>query len=206
MCWSTGRAPIAQPPGSETRASPKRASSGPSTRIEARIVLTSSYGASVVRQPASASQSHRLARRARPPRPSGAAACSMVATSCRCGTLSSAPVRRRSAAPRTGSAARRSWRRKSRPRPASGGRRGSEFVHGRSELALLLAAWPPIRRRQRLHRQRVDLLAHALAQRRVDELVTRDARLPSNAGRRSAHEMPAVAVDLDVLAGQAARR
>ena len=42
MCWSTGREPMAQPPGSDTRAWPKRASSGPSTRIEARIVLTRS--------------------------------------------------------------------------------------------------------------------------------------------------------------------
>src|SRR5437773_7801614 len=46
MCWSTGREPIAQPPGSDTVASPKRASSGPSTRIAARIVFTRSYGAS----------------------------------------------------------------------------------------------------------------------------------------------------------------
>jgi hypothetical protein len=37
-----GRSPIAQPPGSETRASRERASSGPSARIDARIVLTSS--------------------------------------------------------------------------------------------------------------------------------------------------------------------
>ena len=42
MCWSTGREPIAQPPGSETVASPKRASSGPSARIDARIVFTRS--------------------------------------------------------------------------------------------------------------------------------------------------------------------
>ena len=42
MCWSTGRVPMAQPPGSDTRASPKRATSGPSTRIEARIVFTRS--------------------------------------------------------------------------------------------------------------------------------------------------------------------
>ena len=41
-----GRAPMAQPPGSETRARPQRATSGPSTRLEARIVFTSSYGAS----------------------------------------------------------------------------------------------------------------------------------------------------------------
>ena len=41
-CRSTGRVPIAQPPGSETRASRTRASSGPSTRIEARILRTMS--------------------------------------------------------------------------------------------------------------------------------------------------------------------
>ena len=38
----TGRAPMAQPPGSDTSALPKRASSGPSTRIDARMVFTSS--------------------------------------------------------------------------------------------------------------------------------------------------------------------
>ena len=42
MCRSTGREPIAQPPGSETSASPCFASSGPSTSTEARMVLTSS--------------------------------------------------------------------------------------------------------------------------------------------------------------------
>ena len=44
---STGRAPMAQPPGVDTRAWPKRASSGPSARNDARIVFTRSYGASV---------------------------------------------------------------------------------------------------------------------------------------------------------------
>ena len=44
-CMSTGRVPIAQPPGRETSACPKRANKGPSTRIEARIVFTNSYGA-----------------------------------------------------------------------------------------------------------------------------------------------------------------
>src|SRR6266404_5506949 len=39
------RAPMAHPPGSETRASPVRASVGPRVRMEARMVLTSSYGA-----------------------------------------------------------------------------------------------------------------------------------------------------------------
>jgi hypothetical protein len=41
-CRSTGRAPMAQPPGSDTWASNRRASNGPSTRMEARMVLTRS--------------------------------------------------------------------------------------------------------------------------------------------------------------------
>ena len=45
-CKSTGRAPIAHPPGSETRAVPTRAINGPSVSTEARIVFTNSYGAS----------------------------------------------------------------------------------------------------------------------------------------------------------------
>ena len=45
-CRLIGRAPIPHPPGKETRARPARATSGPSTRLEARIVFTSSYGAS----------------------------------------------------------------------------------------------------------------------------------------------------------------
>ena len=42
ICSLTGREPMAQPPGSDTSASPKRASRGPSKRIDARIVFTSS--------------------------------------------------------------------------------------------------------------------------------------------------------------------
>ena len=41
-CKSTGRSPIAQPPGSETRAWPKRAIIGPNIKIDARMVLTKS--------------------------------------------------------------------------------------------------------------------------------------------------------------------
>ena len=40
------RPPMAQPPGSATRATPVRARSGPSTTTDARMVDTSSYGAS----------------------------------------------------------------------------------------------------------------------------------------------------------------
>ncbi len=46
MWKSTGLGPHAHPPGSDTRARPCRARIGPSTQIEARIVFTSSYGAS----------------------------------------------------------------------------------------------------------------------------------------------------------------
>src|ERR1035438_8682380 len=45
-CKLMGRAPMAHPPGKETRARPVRATSGPSTRLEARMVFTNSYGAS----------------------------------------------------------------------------------------------------------------------------------------------------------------
>ena len=47
---SSLRLPMLSPPGSATRASPQRASSGPSTLIDARILLTSSYGASGTRR------------------------------------------------------------------------------------------------------------------------------------------------------------
>src|SRR5215210_1702717 len=43
---SIGREPMLSPPGIATRASPRLASSGPRTTIEARICRTSSYGAS----------------------------------------------------------------------------------------------------------------------------------------------------------------
>jgi hypothetical protein len=42
-CRSMGRSPMAQPPGWATRASPQRATNGPSTSEEARMVLTISY-------------------------------------------------------------------------------------------------------------------------------------------------------------------
>jgi hypothetical protein len=44
---STGRVPMAQPPGIETRASPRRATRGAMTQKLARMVETSSYGAVV---------------------------------------------------------------------------------------------------------------------------------------------------------------
>ncbi len=87
MCWSTGRAPIAQPPGSDTFASPKRARSGPSTRIDARIVLTSSYGATGLSTRPASSRTRAPSVSVR--MPIWPSSLSVVRTSCRFGTLSS---------------------------------------------------------------------------------------------------------------------
>ena len=105
MCWSTGREPMAQPPGSDTRAWPKRASSGPRARMEARMVFTSSYGASgvVMRLASSVTMSGCSAERSATT-PMLRSSFSMVATSCSCGTLCSA------VGPSTSSAAHSSGR------------------------------------------------------------------------------------------------
>ena len=60
----------------------------------------------------------------------------------------------------------------------------------------------PLGGRQRLHRQRVDLLAHSIAERRVDALVAGDAARALELGRDDGgEEVAAVALDLEVLAG-----
>ena len=87
------REPMLQPPGMATRARPSRARSGPSTMIEARIRLTSSYGASGSRP------ARRRSRRCRPPtgrrwRP-GARAPRPWSGSRRCGARSRSPSPRR---------------------------------------------------------------------------------------------------------------
>src|SRR6516164_7353466 len=208
MCWSTGRVPIAQPPGSETRASPKRASSGPSTRIDARIVLTSSYGAS--RDVTSAAASVTVAS----PLPPGSATTPIVrrrrvivATSCRRGTFCSCTRSAvSSAAHSSGSAAflapemtiSPASRRPPRMRSLSiVVIEAAEAASGRVVLLVLGGG-------ERPHRQRVDLLAHAVAEGAVDALVPADAVGALEFARDDRREeMAAVALDLDVLAGQA---
>ena len=77
---------MAQPPGSATSASPKRATIGPSTRIDARMVLTSSYGAIrvlMVRGSIS-TLSFSSITGSMPMRPNSSI---MVVMSCRCGRL-----------------------------------------------------------------------------------------------------------------------
>src|SRR5450830_261375 len=93
-----------QPPGKDTLASPKRATKGPRTKMEARIVLTMSYGASSLSIP--------LPRRVVTPfscvtlTPIWRSNLNMVLTSCNDGTLcntNSSDVR--SAAHKIGNAA-----------------------------------------------------------------------------------------------------
>src|SRR3989344_2835952 len=86
MCRSTGREPMAQPPGKATSASPKRATIGPSTRIDARMVFTSSYGAIrvlMVRGSISTASFSSITG-SMPMRPNSSI---MVVMSCRCGRL-----------------------------------------------------------------------------------------------------------------------
>ena len=82
-----------------------------------------------------------------------------------------------SAARRTGSAAPRSWRRRRAPRRASGTPAlDQQLVHVSRPASPRHCAGVSV-----CHRQRVDLLAHAVAQRRVDELVPLHPVMPSNA-------------------------
>src|SRR5689334_23300290 len=61
----------------------------------------------------------------------------------------------------------------------------------------------PLGGRKRAHRQRVDFLAHAVAEGRVDQLVALDAALAVESGGDDQRlEMLAVANDLDALGGE----
>src|SRR4051812_8501087 len=155
----TGRAPMAQPPGNETSALPKRARSGPSTRIEARIVRTSSYGATCSRIVPASTSTRILSSivTLTPMRPSSSI---MVVTSCKCGTLPTDTVPcASSVAARIGSAA--FFAPEMRTSPSSG---TPPWICSLSTGVRFL--W-----RQHLHRQGVDLAAHARAQRAVDQLM-----------------------------------
>src|SRR6185436_15448335 len=155
----TGRAPMAQPPGNDTSALPKRASSGPSTRIEARIVRTSSYGATCSRIVPASTSTRILSSivTLTPMRPSSSI---MVVTSCRCGTLPTDTVPSASSvAARIGSAA--FFAPEIRPSPSSG---APPWICSLSTGARFL-------RGQHLHRQGMDLTPHAWAERAVDELM-----------------------------------
>ena len=68
-CMSTLRLPMLSPPGSATRASPHRASNGPSTLNDARIRVTSSYGASGCERRPTRRSARRSVRAARPRAP-----------------------------------------------------------------------------------------------------------------------------------------
>src|SRR5687768_14105482 len=77
---------------------------------------------------------------------------------------------------------------------------------GRPPAMRSLSTALPLLRRQRLHRQGVDLLAHAVAKGGVDQLVALHAALAGE-GARHHHrlEVLPVAEHLEVLAGEPAR-
>src|SRR3970040_605936 len=158
-CWSTGRWPMAQPPGSETLARPQRASSGPSTSTEARIVLTRSYPAvgSVI---LSACKDILLSAERSPCTPICPSSFAMVEMSMRRGMFLSDKGRSESSAAHImGSAAFFAPEMATSPSSA------------RPPVIRSLSTRIPLLGRNRAHRQRVDLLAHALAQRRIHQLV-----------------------------------
>src|SRR5688572_14266760 len=77
---------------------------------------------------------------------------------------------------------------------------------GRPPWMRSLSTRAPLLRGQRAHRQRVDLLAHALAERAVHQLMALHAILArERAGDDERLEMLAVADDFEVLAGNTCR-
>src|SRR5512135_2754704 len=74
---------------------------------------------------------------------------------------------------------------------------------GKPPLMRSLSTGAPLRGRERAHRQRVDLLAHALAERGVHQLVALHAAAPLELARHDERrEMLTVTAHLEVLAGE----
>src|SRR3990172_782692 len=191
-CWSTGRWPIAQPPGSETFARPQRASSGPSTSTEARMVFTSSYGAvgsftSAARSTMAPSAGRSTAT------PICERSLAIVETSISRGTLPSASGWSvSSAAHMIGRA--EFFAPETRTSPSS----------GRPPAIRSLSTGAPLQRGQGAHRERVDLHAHSFAQRRVHQLMALHAALAFKRTRDDQRlEMLPLADHLDMRAGEA---
>src|SRR5438067_2159638 len=191
-CWSTGRRPMAQPPGSDTRARPQRARSGPRTSTEARMVFTRSYGA-VGSPMARACSTRRPALGGAASTPIWRRSRAIVRTSMSCGTLarrSGSAVR--SAAHMIGNAA--FFAPETRTSPSS----------GRPPRSRSLSTGAPLLGRECAHRKRMDLLAHALAKRRIHELVALHAVAAGELGRDDQRlEVLAVAEHFHMLAGEA---
>src|SRR3984885_425007 len=192
----TGRAPIAQPPGRETSARPKRASSGPSTKIDARMVFTSWYGAkySLIVEASTSMRIFSSIVTETPMRPSSSI---MVVTSCKCGTLDTV----------TGPSASR--------HPARMGRVAFFAPEIRISPS---SAMPPLicnlstslrselLRRKHLQRQRVNLIAHGFPQGAVHHLMALHGSLAGEF-RCNHHGLEmhvVVALDERLAAGQAA--
>src|SRR6185436_1448152 len=199
MCRSTGRWPMAHPPGSDTRASPKRETRGPSTRIDARMVLTNSYGAArlcsfaAVRPTPIFSSSETST-------PICAKRFSVVVTSRRWGRFCTRSVSEvSSAAHRIGRAAFLAP--EMRTSPVSG---TPPWMISLSTKPVEKLSGSPVLGRQGLHRQRVDFLAHAIPESPVDDLVLLHARFTAEF-RTHDHrlEMMAIANHFDVIACEA---
>src|ERR1700682_4205380 len=189
---------MAHPPGSDTRASPHRASSGPSARIDARIVFTISYGASGQSTCFADSVSAPLCASIRTPICESSER--MVRTSFSCGRLSSVSGSGvSSAAHRIGSAAFFAPEMTAPPLSAT-----PPSIASLSTLVLRGSERGPLRRRQRLHRQRVDFLTHPVPERAVHELMLLDLGQAREGGAYdNGLEMLAVAGNFDMLAGKA---
>src|SRR5512145_1430932 len=167
----TGRAPIAQPPGSDTSAEPWRATSGPSTRIAARIVLTSSYGANVARsvRGSTSMRSRSLTVTLAPSRPSSSI---IVVTSLRCGTLPMVTGPSASSAPaRIGRVAFLAPEMRTSPSSGTPPRIWSLSMPASGARSAVGPRCGPLAGRVRLDGKRMDLAAHTLAKRGIDLLM-----------------------------------
>src|SRR5580698_5365792 len=183
----TGLAPIAQPPGSDTSALPKRATSGPSTRIEARMVFTSSYGAkhSFTVEPSTSMRMRSSMVTVAPIRPSSS---TVVVTSLRCGTLETVTGSSASSAPaRIGRVA--FFAPEMRTSPSRG---TPPWI-----CSLSMSALARFFGSERFDRERVDFPPHALAERLVDELVAGDGALADEFTRNDACGKVRVVVRFD---------
>ena len=186
MCWSTGREPIAQPPGSDTVRLAEARQQRPEHQDRGAHGLDQLVRRLRACQRATASMRHLVGRRRRrsTATPMLRSSLSMVATSCRRGTLCSVTGSAVSSAAHR-SAAPRSWRRRcaTSPREAAAAA-DQQFVHDESSCpaAFRCGSWPAA------HSSGVSVFIDSAwissrmrsPERRVDQLVALDGRLPSN--------------------------
>src|SRR5690242_5869562 len=161
--------------------------SGPSTRMDARMVFTSSYGAKHSRT-VEGSTSMRMRSSMVTVAPILPSSSTVVVTSRRCGTFATTTGSSASRAPaRIGSVAFLA------PEMRTSPSRGSPPWICSLSMSPLLQFFG----RQRFDRQRVDLVSHAGAERPVDELMPGNAALAHELGRDDASREVRVVVGFD---------